>query len=217
MGVGLIVELVGVGLVGVGLVGVGLVGVGLVGGKHGSRDRPRQEAAGPIDSDDIATVPSRRTRDAEDVDITWKLSEHTLSLPCLACAMDGVVDARLAVAMGKLGGLAVLNLEGVQTRYENADEVLAASVVPQRHVDSPMQELYLEPVGELVARRIEEIKRRRARRRVAHAAARRGYYAIALEPASTCSSSGHRRLGRARERDGRAADLRKFIPDATCR
>ena len=74
--------------------------------------------------DDIAIVPSRRTRDAEDVDITWKLGPHTLPLPCLASAMDGVVDPQFAVAMGKLGGLAVLNLEGVQTRYENADEQL---------------------------------------------------------------------------------------------
>ena len=72
--------------------------------------------------DDIAIVPSRRTRDAEDVDITWKLGPHTLELPCLASAMDGVVDPGFAIAMGKLGGLAVLNLEGVQTRYENADE-----------------------------------------------------------------------------------------------
>ncbi|HMK91996.1 MAG TPA: IMP dehydrogenase, partial [Thermoleophilia bacterium] len=72
--------------------------------------------------DDIAIVPSRRTRDAEDVDITWKLGSLTLQLPCLASAMDGVVDPAFAVTMGKLGGLAVLNLEGVQTRYENAAE-----------------------------------------------------------------------------------------------
>ncbi len=68
--------------------------------------------------DDIAIVPSRRTRDVDDVDITWKLGPHTLDLPCLASAMDGVVSPAFAVEMGRLGGLAVLNLEGLWTRYD---------------------------------------------------------------------------------------------------
>jgi IMP dehydrogenase len=110
--------------------------------------------------DDIAIVPSRRTRDAEDVDITWKLGPHTLSLPCLASAMDGVVDPQFAVTMGKLGGLAVLNLEGVQTRYENADEQLdRIAALPKESATRTMQEIYREPVKpELVAKRIKEIK-----------------------------------------------------------
>ena len=110
--------------------------------------------------DDIAIVPSRRTRDAEDVDITWKLGEHTLELPCLASAMDGVVDPAFAVTMGKLGGLAVLNLEGVQTRYENADEQLdRIASLPNDTATRTMQEIYKEPIkAELVAKRIKEIK-----------------------------------------------------------
>ena len=110
--------------------------------------------------DEIAIVPSRRTRDAEDVDITWKFGPFTLPLPCLASAMDGVVDPGFAVAMGKLGGLAVLNLEGVQTRYENADEQLdRIASLPKESATRTMQEIYQEPIKEeLVARRIKEIK-----------------------------------------------------------
>ena len=67
---------------------------------------------------------SRRTRDAEDVDIAWRLGPHLLELPLLASAMDGVVSPATAVALGKLGGLGVLNLEGIWTRYEDADAEL---------------------------------------------------------------------------------------------
>ena len=74
--------------------------------------------------DEIAIVPSRRTRDPEDVDLSWRLDGHTFDIPLLASAMDGVVDTRSAGIMGKLGGLAVLNLEGIQTRYEEADAEL---------------------------------------------------------------------------------------------
>jgi IMP dehydrogenase len=110
--------------------------------------------------DDIAIVPSRRTRDAEDVDITWKLGPHTLQVPCLASAMDGVVDPAFAVTMGKLGGLAVLNLEGVQTRYADADEQLdRIAGLPKETATRTMQEIYREPIKpELVAQRVGEIK-----------------------------------------------------------
>ncbi|MDQ3669035.1 MAG: IMP dehydrogenase, partial [Actinomycetota bacterium] len=74
--------------------------------------------------DDIAIVPSRRTRDPDDVDIGWKLGEHLLELPLIASAMDGVVSPQTAIEVGKLGGLGVLNLEGIFTRYVNADEQL---------------------------------------------------------------------------------------------
>src|ERR671910_3736676 len=70
--------------------------------------------------DDIAIVPSRRTRDPDDVDIGWKLGEHLLELPVLASAMDGVVSPKTAGLIGRLGGLGVLNLEGVWSRYEEA-------------------------------------------------------------------------------------------------
>jgi IMP dehydrogenase len=110
--------------------------------------------------DDIAIVPSRRTRDAEDVDITWTVGGHTLALPCLASAMDGVVDPAFAVTMGKLGGLAVLNLEGLQTRYENADEQLdRIAALPKETATRTLQQIYQEPIkAELVAKRIQEIK-----------------------------------------------------------
>ena len=71
--------------------------------------------------DDIAIVPSRRTRDPQDVDIGWKLGPHLLELPLLASAMDGVVSPKVAIELGKLGGLGVLNLEGIYTRYDEAD------------------------------------------------------------------------------------------------
>ena len=110
--------------------------------------------------DEIAIVPSRRTRDAEDVDISWKLGPLTLPLPCLASAMDGVVDPAFAVTMGKLGGLAVLNLEGVQTRYDNAGEQLdRIAGLPKESATRTMQQIYQEPIKEeLVAQRIKEIK-----------------------------------------------------------
>src|SRR3712207_9430985 len=74
--------------------------------------------------DDIAIVPTRRTRDPDDVDIGWKLGDHLLELPLLASAMDGVVSPATAVALGRLGGVGVLHLEGILTRYVNGDEQL---------------------------------------------------------------------------------------------
>src|ERR1700722_14689842 len=68
--------------------------------------------------DDVAIVPSRRTRDPDAIDITWKLGDYRFELPLLASAMDGVVSPTTAGIVGRLGGLAVLNLEGIFTRYE---------------------------------------------------------------------------------------------------
>jgi IMP dehydrogenase len=110
--------------------------------------------------DDIAIVPSRRTRDPEDIDITWTLGPYRFELPVLASAMDGVVSPQSAAAMGRLGGLAVLNLEGIWSRYEDAEERLEriAGADP-RIATRTMQEIYAEPVKpELIARRVEEIK-----------------------------------------------------------
>src|SRR5471032_3369442 len=74
--------------------------------------------------DDIALVPGDITINPNEVDTTVRLGTHDIRVPILASAMDGVVDVNFAIAMGKLGGVAVLNLEGVQTRYKNPAEVL---------------------------------------------------------------------------------------------
>jgi IMP dehydrogenase len=79
--------------------------------------------------DEIALVPGNVTINPNEVDITWRVGRYDaeplkFKIPILASAMDGVVDVKFAIAMGKLGGLAVLNLEGVQTRYKNPQEVL---------------------------------------------------------------------------------------------
>ena len=110
--------------------------------------------------DDIAIVPSRRTRDPDDVDISWTLGPYRFKLPLLAAAMDGVVSPRSAAEVGRLGGLAVLNLEGIWSRYENAEEQLEriAEASPDT-ATATMQGIYHEPVKpELVARRVDEVK-----------------------------------------------------------
>ena len=110
--------------------------------------------------DDIAIVPSRRTRDPDDVDSSWKIGDYRFELPLLASAMDGVVSPATAGIIGRLGGLAVLNLEGIYTRYENAEEQLERiSKLPRETATREMQEIYAQPVREeLIAQRIQEIK-----------------------------------------------------------
>lgn len=110
--------------------------------------------------DDIAIVPSRRTRDPDDVDISWKVGNYRFELPLLASAMDGVVSPATAGIIGKLGGLAVLNLEGVFTRYEDADEQLdRISKLPKDEATREMQRIYQEPIKpHLIPQRIKEIK-----------------------------------------------------------
>ncbi|HEX2102248.1 MAG TPA: GuaB3 family IMP dehydrogenase-related protein [Solirubrobacteraceae bacterium] len=110
--------------------------------------------------DDIAIVPSRRTRDPDDVDISWTLGPYRFELPLLASAMDGVVSPETARIIGKLGGLAVLNLEGIWTRYEDADAQLERiAQLPKDVATREMQAIYQEPIKpELIRRRIEEIK-----------------------------------------------------------
>ena len=113
--------------------------------------------------DDIAIVPSRRTRDPQDVDIGWKLGPHLLELPLLGSAMDGVISPPTAVKLGELGGIGVLNLEGIFTRYENADAQLEKiAKLSKDKATAAMQEIYAKPVEpKLIAQRIEEIKSRR--------------------------------------------------------
>ncbi len=110
--------------------------------------------------DEIAIVPSRRTRDPEDIDISWSLGELHLDLPCLASALDAAVDPTTAGIIGSLGGLAVLNLEGVQTRYEDPGPVFEEiASLPEQKATRVMQEIYAEPIkDELIFRRVQEIK-----------------------------------------------------------
>ena len=111
--------------------------------------------------DDIALVPGDVTINPNEVDTSFQLGSHKIKVPILASAMDGVVDVRFAIAMGKLGGVAVLNLEGVQTRYANPDSVLdkiaSASKEDATHL---VQELYRPKIQEkLIVQRVAEIKK----------------------------------------------------------
>lgn len=115
--------------------------------------------------DEIALVPGRVTINPNEVDTSCRFSRTgsepiELKIPILASAMDGVVDVRFAIAMSKLGGLAVLNLEGVQTRYKNPQEVLLKIVEADKsEVTGLLQKIYQEPVQEdLIAARIRQIK-----------------------------------------------------------
>ena len=110
--------------------------------------------------DEVTIVPSRRTRDPDDIDISWEIDAWTFELPLMASAMDAVVSPESAVEVGRIGGLAVLNLEGLQTRYEDPVPVFEEIAdLPPEKATQRMQELYEEPIKEeLVARRIREVK-----------------------------------------------------------
>src|SRR5919206_92099 len=110
--------------------------------------------------DDIAIVPSRRTRDPDDIDITSMVGPYRLELPLLASAMDGVVSPETAGILGRLGGLGVLNLEGIWTRYEDADDHLERIASFEKgEATREMQKIYAEPVKpELISKRIKQIK-----------------------------------------------------------
>jgi IMP dehydrogenase len=113
--------------------------------------------------DEIALVPGSRTVDPNDVDTTFQISGKKFMVPILAAAMDGVVDVKFAVEMSRIGGIAVLNLDGVQTRYDNPDEVLKkiARATPQKATELT-QSVYTKPVKEkLISKRITEIKRKK--------------------------------------------------------
>ncbi len=110
--------------------------------------------------DDIAIVPSRRTRDPEDVDISWEIDALKFDLPLLGAAMDGVVSPAVAIELGRLGGLGVLNLEGLWTRYEDPEPLFAEiAKLDNEKATARMQQIYAEPIKpELVTQRIKEIK-----------------------------------------------------------
>ncbi len=116
--------------------------------------------------DEIALVPGAVTINPNEVDTSFNIprndgSSITLKIPVIASAMDGVTDVRFCIEMGKLGGLGVINLEGVQTRYANPSEVLAQIVKAGRdEVTALIQKVYLEPIKEeLIAQRVQELKR----------------------------------------------------------
>jgi IMP dehydrogenase len=122
------------------------------------RDREARRAYG---FDEIALVPGAVTMNPEEVDISTQLGPLKLETPFIASAMDGVVDVKFAIAMGKLGGLAVLNLDGVQTRYEDPSEILnqISKATPEKATEL-VQTMYREPLKEkLIAKRVEEIKK----------------------------------------------------------
>ena len=109
--------------------------------------------------DDIAIVPSRRTRDPEDVDISWEIDAYRFELPLMASAMDGVVSPATAIEIGRLGGLGVLNLEGLWTRYEDPTNLFdEIRELPTEKATARMQQMYAEPVKMgLVTERIKEM------------------------------------------------------------
>lgn len=116
--------------------------------------------------DEIALVPGDVTINPNEVDTTFKIPRKdgghiTLKIPIIASAMDGVTDVKFCTEMGKLGGLGVINLEGVQTRYDNPAEVLEQVVKADKdEVTTLIQKLYLEPIKEeLIGRRVEELKK----------------------------------------------------------
>jgi len=111
--------------------------------------------------DEIALVPGTVTVNPNETDPGFRFAGKKYKVPILASAMDGVVDVKFAIAMGKMGGIAVLNLEGVQTRYENPEEVLdrIARATPEE-ATKLTQSIYNEPIKEkLIAKRIREIKK----------------------------------------------------------
>ena len=110
--------------------------------------------------DDIAIVPSRRTRDPEEVSVAWQIDAYRFELPILAAPMDSVMSPETAIALGKYGGLGVLNLEGLWTRYE-APEPLLAEVSELQGIEATrrLQEIYAEPIKPaLITQRLREIR-----------------------------------------------------------
>ncbi|HSL58936.1 MAG TPA: GuaB3 family IMP dehydrogenase-related protein [Acidimicrobiales bacterium] len=110
--------------------------------------------------DDIAIVPSRRTRDPEDVDISWEIDAYRFELPLMASAMDGVVSPATAIEIGRLGGVGVLNLEGLWTRYEDPEPLFEEiAELDTEKATRRMQEIYAEPIRpDLVTERIRQIR-----------------------------------------------------------
>jgi len=165
--------------------------------------------------DEVALVPGAATIDPEDVDISWEVGDLRFTLPFLASAMDSVVDVRAAILLGRLGAAGVLNLEGIQTRYDDPDTVLEAiAAAPAEQVVATLQEIYQAPIREaLVGARVAAINdgggpcivsvtpARAAR--LAPLAEEAGAVAVLIQ--STVSSARHR------SRRGEVLSLRKVV------
>ena len=121
---------------------------------------PGKRARQAYSFDDIAIVPSRRTRNPEDVSTAWQIDAYKFDIPMMAAPMDSVVSPETAIAIGKLGGLGVLNLEGLWTRYEDPRIPLGEiASMPDKHATRRMQEIYSAPIRpELIKERIKTIR-----------------------------------------------------------
>jgi IMP dehydrogenase len=110
--------------------------------------------------DEIGIVPSRRTRDPEEVSVAWQIDAYRFEMPLVASPMDSVVSPAFAAQLGRLGGLAVLDLEGLWTRFADPEPILAEiAQLPQAAATRRLQEIYAEPIKEeLIGQRIEEIR-----------------------------------------------------------
>jgi len=110
---------------------------------------------------DISILPVRRTRDPEDVDISWEIDAYKFGIPVLAAPTDGVTSPATAIAMGRLGGAGVVNLEGLWTRHEDPDTLLdELAKLDDEAAASRLRELYAAPIrGELIIQRMQEVKR----------------------------------------------------------
>ncbi len=122
------------------------------------RFKPLRRAYG---FDEVAIVPGDITTNPDQTNIDFKIDHFTFSIPILAAAMDAVTDVNFAILMSKLGGLAVLNLEGLQTRYDNPQEILAEiAQAPDVEVTPLLQKVYSQPIKEnLIGERIKAIKK----------------------------------------------------------
>src|SRR5215218_4110986 len=111
--------------------------------------------------DDISIVPSRRTRGDEEVSLQWRIDAYTFDYPLIAAPMDSVVSPATAIKIGQLGGLGVLNLEGIWTRYEDPEPMIAQIIAVEDAIEATrlMQRIYAEPIKEeLIGKRIAEIR-----------------------------------------------------------
>ena len=146
--------------------------------------------------DDIAIVPSRRTRDPEEVSVAWQIDAYRFEIPVLAAPMDSVVSPATAIAIGRLGGLGVLNLEGLWTRYEDPEPLLAEIAgLDDAEATRRMQEVYEAPIqpGAGRARGSPRCARRASRSpRPCRRSAPRSSGRRSSTPVSTCSSSAVR-------------------------
>ena len=110
--------------------------------------------------DDIAVVPSRRTRDPEEVSVSWQIDAYHFDIPLIAAPMDSVMSPESAVAFGKLGGLPVLDLEGLWTRYDDPTFLLAEiASLDSASATARLQQIYAEPIKpELITERLRQVR-----------------------------------------------------------